>query len=89
VLENKSRFVVDLQVESLSVLGNISQHVAEVRVGLRSLALLDESAQQAEVAKVILRNRAEVQRLLARYGDHLVSDGPPLQRVRRAEPRMG
>ncbi len=75
-LDKKSRFVVEYQVESLSVLGNISKHITEMRVALRTLALADDPAQVTEAAALIRQKRLEVDQLLAEYGNKLISDQP-------------
>src|SRR3954453_5155849 len=75
-LDKKSRFVGEYQVESLSVLGNISKHITEMRVALRTLALADDPAQGTEAAALIRHKRLEVDQLLAEYGNKLISDQP-------------
>src|SRR3974377_447057 len=73
-IEKKSRLVAELQVESLAALGNISRNLAEGRVNLRNCLLAGEKEGQVELAKAFRDNSAELNRLLDRYGDALISD---------------
>ena len=72
-IEFKNKFV-GIQIESLAVMGNISQCLTEMRVSTRTYFLTQDKDEQARAEKTVRQNAAELKRLLARYGDSLVSD---------------
>ena len=71
-IEGKNKFV-GVQIESLAIIGNISQRLAEMRVSTRTYFLSEDKNEQARAEKSVLQNAAELKRLLARYGDSLVT----------------
>ena len=73
-IDTKTRFVADVQVESLAVLGDVARRTNEMRVSLRDHLLSEDASEQARVAANLSENAAELAKLLARYGDALVSD---------------
>ena len=43
-IQNKSRFVSELQIESLAALGNISTNITDMRVTVRNYLLAEDEA---------------------------------------------
>ena len=66
-IEFKNKFV-GIQIESLAVIGNISQCLTEMRVSTRTYFLTEDKDEQARAEKTVRQNAAELKRLLARYG---------------------
>ena len=73
-IQQKIRFVSELQIESLAALGNISSQLDNARAELRNCLLAEDPATTADAAKAFDEHAAEVTNLLARYGDNLISD---------------
>jgi GAF domain-containing protein/CHASE3 domain sensor protein len=71
-IELKSKFV-GVQIESLAVIGNISQCLTEMRVSTRTYFLAEDKDEQSRAEKAVLQNAVELENLLARYGDSLVT----------------
>jgi PAS domain S-box-containing protein len=74
VIEKKSRFVSDMQIESLAALGNIASQNTDMRVNVRNYLLADDAAESAEPAADLAKHNEEMTRLLDHYGDALISD---------------
>jgi PAS domain S-box-containing protein len=72
-IEKKSRFVSDMQIESLAALGNIASHNTDMRVNVRNYLLADEAAEAAGPAADLAKQSEEMKSLLDHYGDTLVS----------------
>jgi CHASE3 domain sensor protein len=75
-IHKQSRFVSEMQIESLTALGSISRKITDMRVSLRNLFIAESAAEQARPAASIRSDREELTRLLAEYGDKLISDEP-------------
>ena len=73
-LESLSRFVVDVQVQSIAALGNILRSFEETRLSLRTFLLTTDDAGRREALSVLRERQAELNRLVARYADTLISD---------------
>ena len=73
-IEQRSRFVAQVQVPSLSVLGNISRTFEEMRVALRDHVLATDPASRAAAREAFTTRQGELVRLLRQYADGLVSD---------------
>jgi PAS domain S-box-containing protein len=73
-IQKKSRFVSELQIESLAALGNISSHLGNARVELRNSILAEDPAIMNETATAFDKHVAEIADLVAHYGDNLISD---------------
>jgi PAS domain S-box-containing protein len=73
-IETRSRFVIEKQVGSLSVLGNVSRRFEEMRVALRDHMRAQDAAVRATVRKAFAAHEDELGRLLQQYGDAFVSD---------------
>ncbi|MBV9442073.1 MAG: PAS domain S-box protein, partial [Acidobacteriaceae bacterium] len=73
-IQKNSRFLGEVQIESLAALGNISGRLEDARVELRNCLLAENTATIAEAAKTFDNKAAELTILLARYGDSLISD---------------
>jgi len=72
-VESRSRFVVEEQIPSLAVLGNLSRTVEGLRVDVRSHLLATNQAEQAKARSAFDAGEVEVNRLLSQYGDSLVT----------------
>src|SRR4029453_4434315 len=66
-MEPRSRFVADLQVPSLAMLGNISRTLAELRVKLRDHVLATSEAERESARSTFERDEAELEGLLDQY----------------------
>jgi signal transduction histidine kinase/CheY-like chemotaxis protein/HAMP domain-containing protein len=73
-VEMRSRFVSEYQIPSIAVLGNLSRTMEGLRVTLRSHLLSTNRSEQAKIRAAFDAGEAEVNRLLAYYGDKLISD---------------
>jgi hypothetical protein len=73
-IESRSRFVAKVQVPSLSVLGNISRAFEEMRVGLRDHLLARDQGARVTSRQVFSARQAELDQLVRKYADTLVSD---------------
>ncbi|HEY7515514.1 MAG TPA: MCP four helix bundle domain-containing protein, partial [Vicinamibacteria bacterium] len=72
-VERRNRTVVEKQVPSLSLLGNVSLTFEQMRVALRDHMLAD-SARQGSTRGAFARREVELTGLLRQYADALVSD---------------
>ena len=73
-IENRSRFMADLQIPSLAALGNISRTFAELRVHARNHVLATTDAERRRVRSMFERDEAELGRLLDHYERNLISN---------------
>ncbi len=73
-IERRSRFVAQVQVPSLSALGNISRTFEEMRVALRDHLLAIDPASRTADRETFTTRQGELVRLLRQYADGLVSD---------------
>ena len=73
-IESRSRFISQEQIPSLAVMGNISRSFTEMRVNIRRFLMTQDPTEQARARKAIGVDRTEVNRLLEKYADSLVSD---------------
>src|SRR4026208_2388416 len=73
-IEDRGRFVADLQIPSLATLGNISRTFAELRVHVRNHVLATSEAERASVRSTFERDEAELGRLLDQYERNLISN---------------
>src|SRR5215470_5452808 len=73
-IEERGKFVADTQIPSLALLGNLSRTFAELRVNVRSDLLVTNHAEQAKLRSAFDSGEAEVNRMVRRYADGLVSD---------------
>src|SRR5215831_901089 len=73
-IEQKNRFVSEMQIESLATLGNISSQLTDMRVNVRNYLLADEAADAAEPSADLRQHSEEMTRLLDHYGDALITD---------------
>ena len=71
-IETQSR-IMGLQVGSITALGSVLRCFAEMRLSVRSYLMAGEPAEQARAEAAFRQNQAELNRLLARYGDKLIS----------------
>jgi PAS domain S-box-containing protein len=72
--ETDSRFVAEKQIRSLAALGNISRTMADMRVVVRNDLIAGDGGLHARHQSELTQLNAEMDGLLADYGDHLVSD---------------
>ena len=73
-IHRQSRFISEMQIESLASLGNISRKITDMRVSLRNHLLAESAEEQRAPAASISKDREELPQLLAAYGDKLISD---------------
>src|SRR5215471_300132 len=73
-VEERTRFLADMQVPSLAALGDQARNFAELRVSLRNYLLTTNLTEQARNRTTFNASETEVNRLLQYYADHLVSD---------------
>ncbi len=73
-IEERSRFVAETQVGSLSALGSICRRFPEMRVIVRGPFLTEDRAQQAQFRAALEAGDVELTRELDVYADTLVSD---------------
>jgi len=73
-IEEQTRFLTEKQIHSLALLGNVSRSLAELRVHLRSYLLTEDKAELAQLQGRFAADKANLTRLLARYGDGFVTD---------------
>src|SRR5262245_27098125 len=73
-IEERSRFVAQRQVPSLSGLGNVSRTFEELRVTLRDHLRATDPATQARMREAFTTRRIELVRLPRQYADTLISD---------------
>ena len=73
-IESRSRFVAEMQIPSLAVVGNISRSFTEMRVNIRWYLMAQTPEEQARAKAAFDADRAEVSRLLKHYADDLVTD---------------
>lgn len=72
-IEARSRFVSEVQIHSVAVVGNISRSFTEMRVNVRSYLLTRNPAHQVRAKAAFDEDKAEVDRLLKYFADSLVS----------------
>ena len=72
-IERLSRFVAEKQIGSLGDLGHISRRFAQDRICVRNYLLAQNKADLEKSKACIRENETELDRLLSRYGDALVS----------------
>src|SRR6476646_8807831 len=73
-IENRSRFVADLQIPSLATLGNISRTFGELRVHVRNHVLATSETERVSVRSTFERDEAALGRLLDQYERDLISN---------------
>ncbi len=73
-IEDRSRFVAEMQIPSLAVLGDLSRNLSDLRVIVRNHLLATNQPQQLEIHSAFQKSEAEMDQLLQRYADTLVSD---------------
>jgi PAS domain S-box-containing protein len=73
-IDAQSRFLADLQIQSLASLGNVSRTFSELRINVRSYVLATDPAQQATARALFDEDKANLSSLLRHYGDALISD---------------
>jgi two-component system, sensor histidine kinase and response regulator len=72
-IDKQTTFVADVQVESLTVLGEVARRMSEMRVSLRDHLMSENPSEESRTAANMAENTAELGKLLARYGDALVT----------------
>jgi signal transduction histidine kinase/DNA-binding response OmpR family regulator/HPt (histidine-containing phosphotransfer) domain-containing protein/HAMP domain-containing protein len=73
-IESHNRFIVESQIPSLATLGNLSRAVEGLRVSVRTYLLATNLTEQTRSKLAFDATEAEVERLLAKYADSLLSD---------------
>ncbi len=73
-VEEKSKFVSKTQIGSLVSLGGISRTASEIRVGSRNFLLQGDKTREGAYRSYVAGRHAELNRMLAEYGEKWVSD---------------
>ncbi|HET9314357.1 MAG TPA: response regulator, partial [Vicinamibacteria bacterium] len=73
-IESRSRFVSQLQVPSISMLGNLARNFEEMRVSLRDQVMAPDDAARAMARDSFAARRVALGDLLRQYADTMVSD---------------
>ena len=73
-IESRSRLVLETQVPSLAVLGNLSRTFADLRVNVRSYLLATNQVEQATARAAFDTREGEVNRMIQQYADTLISN---------------
>ena len=73
LIEKQNAFLAQFQITSLSTLGNISQRFMQMRVDARSYLLAESAAERARARASYDAEWRELNRLLGRYADTLVT----------------
>ena len=73
-IDEQTHFVVDQQIPSLAVAGNVSRCLDEMRLCLRTYLLEEAPGESSRILTRFRQREEELTRLLAYYGDHLISD---------------
>ena len=79
-VEKRTQYAAELKVQSLAALGNISRHLTEMRVNVRSHLLARDKADQGKAKADFDEDKTALRVLLQHYADELVSD-PKDQRL--------
>jgi signal transduction histidine kinase/CheY-like chemotaxis protein len=72
-VEHRSKFVAELQIPSLAVLGNLSRRVEGLRVTVRDHLLAESKADQTKARSSFEEEESEVNQILNLYADTLIS----------------
>ena len=72
-IRESTRFMAELQIPSLAALGEITRTYTEMRVNVRNLLLTKGVAEQAATERLLRSEETKLTRLLAHYGDNLIS----------------
>ena len=70
---SNNQFLSETQIPTLAVLGNLSRSVEGLRVAVRSHLLATNEADRAKASLAFSAGETEVSKLLAQYGDSLVT----------------
>jgi two-component system, sensor histidine kinase and response regulator len=73
-IENRSRFVAESQLASVTVVGNISRRFAEIRVNLRSFLLAADQSQRTAARAGFDEDQQALTQLLEQFSDSFVTD---------------
>ena len=73
-IEERSRFVAESQLASVTVVGNISRRFAEIRVNLRSFLLAADQSQRTAARAAFAEDQQALTQLLEQFSDSFVTD---------------
>src|SRR5262249_54136861 len=73
-IEERTRFVAENQISSLSILGELSRDFEELRVRIRTYAVASTPDKQASAQKAFEDLAKDLDGLLKNYADHFLSD---------------
>ncbi len=73
-IEERSRFVAESQLASVTVVGNISRRFAEIRVNLRSFLLAADQNQRTAARAAFDEDQQALTQLLEQFSDSFVTD---------------
>ncbi len=88
-VENRMRFVSEVQIPSLATLGNIMRSFAELRAEERDDILATNAADRATVKAGFNREEANLNSLLQEYGDSMISDDRDRRMMHDFQDAMG
>ena len=84
-IEERSRFVAEKQLGSVTALGGISASFAELRVSVRNTLLAADQSERAAARAAFDENERTLSQLLQQYGDSSISDERDRQLLGRFE----
>lgn len=73
-IEERGKFVADMQVPSLATIGNVTRTFGEMRARLRDYLLAPEDKERAEILAAFEADERKLAELLAQYADSYISD---------------
>src|SRR5262249_17734822 len=73
-IEERGKFVSDMQVPSLATIGKVTRTFGEMRVGAREYLLAPGDKERAEVLAAFEADEKKLTKLLAQYADSYISD---------------
>jgi len=73
-VERMSRFVIDMQMESVAVLGKALRQLADARASVRDCLMATDPASRARSEQAFHDRESRLSQLLSQYGHRLVSD---------------
>src|SRR5262249_49678615 len=73
-IKERTRFVAENQISSLSILGELSRDFEELRVRIRTYAVASTPDKQASAQKAFEDLAKDLDGLLKNYADHFLSD---------------
>jgi two-component system sensor histidine kinase/response regulator len=73
-IEERGKYVADLQVPSLANIGHVTRTFGEMRAGVRDYLLAPGDKERAEILAAFETDEKKLARLLSQYADNFISD---------------